>query len=101
MRGIKTNTTTITPWTMAERTTDQDLFVFFLTTLDSTKSSNIFYASHATAARLGCGSSAYSGSLTPKLVPNHDDGGCNAETGVCSYHNSHHHSKREAAQNLP
>src|SRR6204780_3243743 len=100
MSGINTKTTTMAPWTIAERTTDQDLFVFVRTTLDSTKSSNMAWTSHATAARLGCGSSANDGLLTSKLAPHHYDGGGNAETGVCSYHNSHHHSKREAAENL-
>src|SRR5271170_1623223 len=83
-----------------DRVTVQDLFVFFLTTLDSTKSSNMAWTSHATAVRLGCGSSANDGLLTSKLAPHHYDGGGNAKTGVCSYHNSHHHSKREAAENL-
>src|SRR5580658_11371538 len=100
MSGIKTNTTTMAPWTIAERTTVQDLFVFFRMTLDSTKSSNMACTSHATAVRLGCGSSANDGLLTSKLAPHHYDGGGNAETGVCSYHNSHHHSKREAAENF-
>src|SRR5271154_1556973 len=100
MSGIKTKTTTMAPWTIADRTTDQDLFVFVLTTLDSTKSSNMAWTSRATAVRLGCGSSANDGLLTSKLAPHHYDGGGNAETGVCSYHNSHHHSKREAAENF-
>src|ERR1700691_5350954 len=85
---------------IAARTPDHGLFVFCRTTLDSTKSSNMAWTSHATAARLGCGSSANDGLLTSKLAPHHYDGGGNAETGVCSYHNSHHHSKREAAENL-
>src|SRR5271170_7922679 len=50
--------------------------------------------------RLGCGSSASDTPLTSELAPKHHDGSGNAETGVCSYHNSHHHSKREAAKNL-
>ena len=68
---------------------------------DTTRSSNIWLPPCGCRhALFGCGSGANGGSLTPIFVPNNHDGCCNTETGVRSYHNSHHHGKRESAKNL-
>src|SRR5215472_9021954 len=94
---------TIPICTAVERTTVQRVLVFFGTALEITRSSNMFLppcSGHHSS--IGCGSGPNGSSpLTMILVPKHHDRCRNPKTGVCSYHNSHHHGKREGTQYLP